>query len=79
VSLTVNAAAGERFSVMLIPHTMAMTTLDSVRAGQKVNLEVDVLARYVARLLDVGRDGQDAGGNAKDAALLATLKRAGFA
>jgi riboflavin synthase len=74
VSLTVNGAKGDRFEVMLIPHTMQKTTLDAIAAGQKVNLEVDVLARYVARLLEVGRDG----GDAKDAAFLGTLKRAGF-
>ena len=53
---------------------MEQTTLAGIAAGQKVNLEVDVLARYVARLFEVGRDS----GDAKDAAFLATLKRAGF-
>jgi riboflavin synthase len=74
VSLTVNGVQGDRFTVMLIPHTMQKTTLDAIAAGQKVNLEVDVLARYVARLFEVGREA----GDAKDAAFLATLKRAGF-
>jgi riboflavin synthase len=76
VSLTVNAVGNDRFSVMLIPHTMQETTLAAVAAGQKVNLEVDLLARYVARLLDVGQAGRE--GDAKDAAFLATLKGAGF-
>ncbi len=50
VSLTVNRVSGERFEVMLIPHTLAVTTLGALEAGDAVNLEVDVLARYVARL-----------------------------
>src|SRR5690349_7395065 len=54
VSLTVNAVAGQRFSVNLIPHTLAVTTLGSLAPGARVNLEVDMVARYVARLHDVG-------------------------
>ena len=50
VSLTVNAVAGSRFSVNLIPHTLAVTTLGSLASGARVNLEVDMIARYVARL-----------------------------
>jgi riboflavin synthase len=54
VSLTVNAVAGRRFSVNLIPHTLAVTTLGGLASGGRVNLEVDMVARYVARLRDVG-------------------------
>jgi riboflavin synthase len=54
VSLTINAVAGRRFSVNLIPHTLAVTTLGSLASGARVNLEVDMIARYVARLQDVG-------------------------
>jgi riboflavin synthase len=54
VSLTINAVAGRRFSVNLIPHTLAVTTLGSLAYGARVNLEVDMIARYVARLHDVG-------------------------
>lgn len=54
VSLTVNAVAGRRFAVNLIPHTLAVTTLGSLASGARVNLEVDMVARYVARLQDVG-------------------------
>jgi riboflavin synthase len=54
VSLTTNAVAGRRFSVNLIPHTLAVTTLGSLASGARVNLEVDMIARYVARLQDVG-------------------------
>ena len=51
VSLTVNAARGAEFEVNLIPHTLAVTTLKGLRAGDRVNLEVDPLARYAERLL----------------------------
>jgi len=50
VSLTINGVAGRRFSVNLIPHTLAVTTLGSLASGARVNLEVDMIARYVARL-----------------------------
>ena len=51
VSLTVNAVRGTEFEVNLIPHTLAVTTLKDLRAGDRVNLEVDPLARYAERLL----------------------------
>ena len=50
VSLTVNDVDGPRFSVNLIPHTLEVTTLDGYRAGTRVNLEVDIIARYLERL-----------------------------
>jgi len=50
VSLTVNDVAGARFAVNLIPHTLEVTTLSRLESGAAVNLEVDVIARYVARL-----------------------------
>ena len=50
VSLTVNNAEGRRFSVMLIPHSLAVTTWGDRRAGDHVNLEVDLFARYLDRL-----------------------------
>ncbi|MGH7269069.1 MAG: riboflavin synthase, partial [Polyangiaceae bacterium] len=53
VSLTVNAARGDRIEVAIIPHTQQLTTLGALSPGEGVNLEVDVLARYVARLLAV--------------------------
>jgi riboflavin synthase len=52
VSLTLNVVVGRRFCVNLIPHTLAVTTLRRLVVGAQVNLEVDVLARYVARLHD---------------------------
>ncbi|TAJ95013.1 MAG: riboflavin synthase [Reyranella sp.] len=52
ISLTVNEVEGNRFGVNVISHTQAVTTLGQARVGQRVNLEVDMLARYVARLLE---------------------------
>jgi riboflavin synthase len=54
VSLTVNEVEGRRFGVNIIPHTQAETTFGAAQPGEGVNLEIDVLARYVARLL--GKD-----------------------
>lgn len=51
VSLTTNRIINADFSINLIPHTMAMTTLHHLRVGSRVNLEVDLIARYVARIL----------------------------
>ncbi len=51
VSLTVTAVAGARFTVCLIPHTCAVTTLGRLSPGAQVNLEMDVLAKYVERLV----------------------------
>jgi riboflavin synthase len=52
VSLTVNEVAGDTFSVLIIPHTLQVTTLGMLAAGESVNLEVDLLARYAARLAE---------------------------
>jgi riboflavin synthase len=54
VSLTVNTADGARFGVNLIPHTVEQTTFGDRRVGDRVNLEIDLLARYVERLLATG-------------------------
>jgi riboflavin synthase len=54
VSLTVNRVSGRRFAANLIPHTLAVTTLGELTRGARVNLEVDLLARYVARLHEAG-------------------------
>ncbi len=51
VSLTVNEVQGNRFGVNLIPHTLAHTTFGTAKVGDSVNFEVDMLARYVARLI----------------------------
>jgi len=51
VSLTVNGATGDRFDVNLVPHTLQVTTLGGLQAGSRVNLEVDIIARYVERMM----------------------------
>ena len=52
VSLTVNEVSGVRFGVNIIPHTLACTTFGTAQPGQPLNLEIDLLARYVARLAE---------------------------
>jgi riboflavin synthase len=51
VSLTVNRVAGSEFEVNLIPHTLDMTTLNELKVGANVNLEIDLIARYVERMM----------------------------
>lgn len=53
-SLTVNEVEGDRFGVNVIPHTQAVTTWGEMQPGDEVNLEIDTLARYVARLAEAG-------------------------
>ena len=57
VSLTVASAEGDRCDVALIPHTLKVTTSGGYASGTRVNLEVDLLARYLARLFDESRSG----------------------
>ena len=52
VSLTVNEVADDTFGVLIIPHTLAVTTLGALVVGAAVNLEVDLMARYAARLME---------------------------
>ena len=52
VSLTVNTVQGQRFEVNIVPHTLQETTLGSFAVGRRVNIEVDLMARYVERLLE---------------------------
>ena len=51
VSLTVNGAEGNRFDVNLVPHTLEVTTLGQLQPGSRVNLEVDIIARYLERMM----------------------------
>lgn len=53
VSLTVNTVAEDLFSVLIIPHTLTVTTLGDWQAGREVNIEVDLMARYAARLTEM--------------------------
>ena len=52
VSLTVNTVDRDEFSVLIIPHTLAVTTLGAARTGDALNIEVDMMARYAARLIE---------------------------
>lgn len=70
VSLTINAAGSDAFDILTIPHTLERTTLGTLRPGSEVNIEVDLIARYIERLL---------AGNGGDGVTLEALTRAGFA
>ena len=59
VSLTVNEVEGSKFLVCLIPHTLEVTTLGQLQPGNEVNLEVDLIARYLERLMAPENQGQD--------------------
>ncbi|MDX1454485.1 MAG: riboflavin synthase [Gammaproteobacteria bacterium] len=72
ISLTVNGVDGNRFDVNIVPHTWEHTNLHAKQPGDRVNLEVDVIARYLERLLQAG-DEAPAG------ITLDTLRRHGFA
>ena len=52
VALTVNDVTDDTFSVLIIPHTLSVTTLGAARIGDKMNLEIDLMARYAARLME---------------------------
>lgn len=56
VSLTVNRVAGCEFEVNLIPHTLEVTTLNELKAGARVNLEIDLIARYVERMMQAEKE-----------------------
>ncbi|MCE0494373.1 riboflavin synthase [Vibrio salinus] len=56
ISLTVNALRKDAFRLTIVPHTLSETTIDHFQVGQKVNLEVDVMARYIERLLTSRQD-----------------------
>jgi len=73
ISLTVNSVSADSFSVNIIPHTAAMTTLHQRHPGDRVNIETDIIGKYVERLL--GRSP----GEASSGVTLETLMRSGFA
>ena len=56
VSLTVNRVAGSEFEVNLIPHTLDVTTLNELKTGTQVNLEIDLIARYVERMMQAEKE-----------------------
>ncbi len=73
ISLTVNSVSGDEFSLNIVPHTLQQTNLDGAVVGGRVNLEVDIIARYLERLLRGEDNPPEAGLSA------AALARAGFA
>ena len=79
-SLTVVSAGNDSFVVSLIPHTLSSTTLGLLRVGSPVNVEVDMLARYVERLLDFGKNEPDGSYKESDSGRLTIdfLKDNGF-
>ena len=76
VSLTVNGCGGGRFSVSIIPHTLRETTLERLRPGDQVNIEVDIIGKYVEKLLFHG--GGDGKGRVKTAIDANFLSEHGF-
>jgi len=82
VSLTVNGAGADRFDVVVIPHTLSVTSLGALGVGSRVNIEVDLLARYAARARDI--DASNAGKSdderdeKRDEEWRARLERAGY-
>ena len=73
VSLTVNEVDGSRFRLTIVPHTAGETTLIDLQAGDKVNIEVDLIARYLERLMSFdGKDSKSGG------VTMEMLARAGF-
>jgi riboflavin synthase len=78
VSLTVNDVHHDRFTVMIIPHTQQATTLERTRPGDGVNLEVDILARYVVHALRHSAVLNSEQSGLADRALQTALVRAGF-
>jgi riboflavin synthase len=77
VSLTVNAVGDDTFEVAIIPHTRDVTSLGSMAQGDRANLEVDLIARYLARLASAGGPGVDPA-RKDDAAWTDLLQRSGF-
>lgn len=72
ISLTVNDVDADTFSVAIIPHTLANTSLRNLAIGSRVNLEVDLVARYLARMLDVDKASHS------NSSLEHALQRAGY-
>ncbi|MCM0147624.1 riboflavin synthase [Photobacterium galatheae] len=75
ISLTVNAVRGAEFKLTIVPHTAGETTMDGFKPGRRVNLEVDVISRYLERLM-LGDKAAQAGGSSELSMEL--LARSGF-
>jgi riboflavin synthase len=80
VSLTVNAVAGEVFSVTLIPHTLTVTKLGAKQAGSSVNLEADLVAKHIDRLMEpyLGAERGSASHTPRREISVEMLRRYGF-
>jgi riboflavin synthase len=80
ISLTVNEADADTFKVAIIPHTKKQTQIGDVAIGGGINLEVDLLARYVLRMLEIAPETATAAGatESKDSRLLELLRRGGY-
>jgi len=76
VSLTVNGVEGSSFDVAVVPFTASKTLLTGLEVGDRVNLEADIIGKYVARLVGVS---ENEGGEAEAGVSLETLRRHGFA
>ncbi|MEH6575995.1 MAG: riboflavin synthase [Amphritea sp.] len=74
-SLTVNAVKDNLFELNIVPHTAQETVIDGYRAGRKVHLEVDIIARYMERLMGYAEQNES---DAPDEVSMATLAAAGF-
>lgn len=77
ISLTVNDLRKDAFKLTIVPHTSAETTIDSFQVGRKVNLEVDVMARYIERLLTVKQEDEETSPSSR--VTLEFLQQNGFA
>ena len=71
ISLTVNRCDEQTFAVSIIPHTLAVTTLGGLSSGSPVNIEVDLIGKYVEKLLAVKPEGGASSGSALNPAFLA--------
>lgn len=69
ISLTVNAVKGAEFRLTIVPHTLDVTTMNQFSVGQKVNLEVDIIARYLERLLLGDKAAEQSGAGITEAFL----------
>lgn len=78
ISLTVNDVSGQLFTVNIIPHTFSATTVQHWASGSSINLEVDVIARYVEALLKGGVSAAAQQGQQQDGVSLALLEKSGF-
>lgn len=76
VSLTVNEVQGHKFRLTIVPHTAGETTLVDLKAGDSVNIEVDLIARHLERLMSYGSQAQDS--KPKSEVTMELLARSGF-